>query len=171
MTVENCMQDAILTAMDRVVMPRIEISVRTITDSSGHGTSRVVKNPNRGDFTGNAENTPLLWVPSRLNLNIDQDHIDETRDIENFENGHLPALKPNSDGRAQAHHSSVGCHRCSKRTSSLLFTEKREKIRPGLTPEIFSADQLCFRLLFKLRLNAVLYLNVFEQRWFKAERC
>ena len=44
----------------------------------------VIQNPDRRDFTGNTENTPFMSASSRLDLNIDQDRIDESRDIENF---------------------------------------------------------------------------------------
>ena len=37
MTVENRMHDAILTAMDKVVNLRVEIAMRSITGSTGHG--------------------------------------------------------------------------------------------------------------------------------------
>ena len=62
MTVENCMHDAIFTAMDKVVIPRVEMAVRSITGSSGHGPNFVVQNPDRRNFTGNTENTPLMAI-------------------------------------------------------------------------------------------------------------
>ena len=60
----------------------------------------------RIDFTGNTENTPLTSASSRLDLNINQNSIDQTRDIENFEDGDFPALRPNYDRQAEAHHNS-----------------------------------------------------------------
>ena len=103
MIVKNRMHDAILTAMDKVVMPRVEMAVRSITSSSGHGLNSVVHNPDRNDSTGNTENTSLLSSSGRLDLEIGQDRIDETRDIENFEDGDFPEIKPNHDRRAHAH--------------------------------------------------------------------
>ena len=44
MTVENCMQDATLTAMDNVFIPQVEMGVRSITGSSGHEPNSVVQN-------------------------------------------------------------------------------------------------------------------------------
>ena len=38
-TVGNCIQDAILRAMDKLVIRRYEMAVRSITGSSGHGTN------------------------------------------------------------------------------------------------------------------------------------
>ena len=60
MTVVNHMHDAILTAMDNVVFLRVEMAVRSITGSSGQRPSSVVQNPDRRDFTGNAENTAVM---------------------------------------------------------------------------------------------------------------
>ena len=39
-----------------------------------------------------------------LGLNIDQDWINETRDLEIFEDGDFPALGPNYERQTQAHH-------------------------------------------------------------------
>ena len=105
MTVENCMHDAILTTMDNVLFPRVEKAVTAITGSSGQGPSNVVQNPDRRDFTGNNENTPTMSASSRLDLNVDQDRNDETRNVENFEDGDFAASRPNYDRRANAHHS------------------------------------------------------------------
>ena len=47
-TVENRMNDAILTAMDKVLIPRFETAVKSITDSSTHGLNSEVQKPDRG---------------------------------------------------------------------------------------------------------------------------
>ena len=91
--------------MDKVIIPRVEMAVRSITDSSAHGHDSVIENPDRYGFAGNAKNTPRLSASSRLDSNIDQNRIDETRDIENFKNCDFLALKPNCDRKAHAHHS------------------------------------------------------------------
>ena len=104
-TVKKCMHEAILTAMDEVLIPKIEIVVKSITGSSGHGINSEVQNPNRRDFLGNADNTTLVSASSRLDLNTNQDRIDEARNKENFEDGDFPALRSNYDRKAQAHHS------------------------------------------------------------------
>ena len=68
-TVEKCMHDAILTAMDRVVIPRVEMAVKSISGSSRHGPNSEVQNPDRRDFLGNSGSTPLMSASSRLDLN------------------------------------------------------------------------------------------------------
>ena len=71
------------------------MAVRTIAGTSGHGPNSVVQKPDRRDFIGNRGYTPLKWASSRLNLSIDQDEIDETRDSPNSEDVDFPALRPN----------------------------------------------------------------------------
>ena len=70
--VGNRVHDAILTAMDSVVIPRVYRAVRSVNESSGRGTSSVVRNPDQRDFTGNTENTRLMSVFSRKDLNFDR---------------------------------------------------------------------------------------------------
>ena len=70
LTVGNHMHDAILTAMENVVIQRVEMAVRSITGSSVQRPSRVRV---RKDFLENTENTPLMSASSRLDINIDQD--------------------------------------------------------------------------------------------------
>ena len=81
-TVESRRQDAVLTAFDNVVFSRVEMAVRSNTGSSGHGPNSVVHNPDKRDFIGNEQKTLLKSASTRLGLNIDQNRIDETRDIE-----------------------------------------------------------------------------------------
>ena len=46
----------------------------------------MVQKPDRRDFTGNTENTPLRLASSPLDLlNNEQDDVDETRDFDNSE--------------------------------------------------------------------------------------
>ena len=105
--VENFMHDAILTTMNDVVIARVNMAVKSITGSSGNGPNGKVQNPDRRDFTGNTENTLLRSASSWLKLNIEQDEIDETRDIDNSEDGDFPSTRLNYDRRAHAHHSRI----------------------------------------------------------------
>ena len=102
--VENRMHDVILTAMNDMVIPRVEMAVRSITGSSGNRPNSIGQNPDRRDFTGNTKTTPLRSTSSQLDLNIDQDIIDETRDIDNSEDGDFLATSLNYDRKAHAHH-------------------------------------------------------------------
>ena len=98
------MHDVILTAMSHEVIPRVEMAVRLITGPSGNGPNSIVQNPDRRDFTGNTENTPLRSASSRLDLNFEQDEIDESPDIDKFDDGDFPATRLNYDRRAHIHH-------------------------------------------------------------------
>ena len=89
-SVENRMHDAILAGLDKAVIPGVEMALRSITGSSGHGPNGEVQNSHRTDFLGNAGNTPLMSASGRLDLNINQDRKDETRNEENFEDGDFP---------------------------------------------------------------------------------
>ena len=106
-TVKNCMHDAILTAMYKMVIPRVAMAVSSITGSSGHGRNSEVQNPDRRSFLRSAGNTPLMSASDRLDLNTNQNRNDETRHEKNFEDGDFPALRSNHDRRTQAHHSRV----------------------------------------------------------------
>ena len=64
MTVENRMHEAIFTAMESGVIPRVEMAVRSFANSSGRGPSKVIHNPDREDFTENTENTSLMSTSS-----------------------------------------------------------------------------------------------------------
>ena len=120
MTVENGMHDATLTAMDKVVIPRAEMAVRSFTGSTGRGPYSLIQNLDHRDFTGNTKNTPLMSASSRLDLNIDQDRINETRGIQNFELRDFPALKPNRGRRAHFHHMVKGHNAPQKRIPEFL---------------------------------------------------
>ena len=103
-TVEKGRHDETLTAMAKVALPRVEIAMKSGTGSSGHGPNSEVQNLDRMVFLGNAINTPFMSDSCRLDLNTNQERNDETRNEENFEDGDFPALRPNYDRRAPAHH-------------------------------------------------------------------
>ena len=85
MIVKNCMHDAILTAIDNFVIPSVEMAVKSITGSARHGTSSEVQNPDRRYFVGNIRDTPLMSASRRLDLDIDLNKNDETRNDEVFD--------------------------------------------------------------------------------------
>ena len=80
------------------------MAVRSIRGSSGNGPTSVLQNPDRRDFPENTENIPLSSASNQLDLNIDQNIIDWTRDIDISEDGDYPATKLNYDRGANAHH-------------------------------------------------------------------
>ena len=50
MVVENRVHDGILAAMDNVIIPRVEMAVKSIIESSGRGAGSMVQNPDQRDF-------------------------------------------------------------------------------------------------------------------------
>ena len=121
MTVENCMHDAILTAMETVVIPWVEMTVRSITGSSEQRLSSVVQNTDRRDFTGNNENFPLLSASSRLNLNVEQYWDFEIRNVGNYEDGDFSALRAMYDRQPHTHHM-VTQRNAPRKTISKIIT-------------------------------------------------
>ena len=61
MTVENRTHDAILTAIDNVVIARIAMAVKSITGSTGRRINSEVQNPDRENFVWNIRNTRSGW--------------------------------------------------------------------------------------------------------------
>ena len=51
-TVEDRIQNAILTAVDNIVAPRIELAIRSINSSSGRDVTSVTANSERGEHVG-----------------------------------------------------------------------------------------------------------------------
>ena len=74
--VENRIHDAVLTAVNNVVILQVEMAIQSITSSSGNGPNSIFQNPGRIDFIRNTANAPLRSASSRLDLNIEQDKID-----------------------------------------------------------------------------------------------
>ena len=78
MTVENCMHDSILTAIKNAVIPRVEMAVKSITGSTGHGMNSEVQNPQGKEFLEIIRNTPFMSASSRLDLDNELYRNDET---------------------------------------------------------------------------------------------
>ena len=95
MVVKKLMFGAILMEVNILVMPRVEMAVRSITESSERGPNNVVQNPDQGDFTLNTKETPVMSASSRIDLNVGYDRNDETRNIESLDDGDFPASTPN----------------------------------------------------------------------------
>ena len=103
-TVEDTTQNAILTAIDNIVAPKIELAIRSINASSGRDVTSVTANSERGERMGiNAsfgdayENNNTLRVP---NVN------DETRQNIPDEVSELSVPETHFDRQPQTHHKS-----------------------------------------------------------------
>ena len=92
-TVEDRIQNAILTAIENIVAPKIELAIRSINASSGRDVTSVIANSERGErvginasFENASENNNTLRVPSvsdetRLNIpdEVGELSVPETR--------------------------------------------------------------------------------------------
>ena len=105
-TVEDRIQNAILTALDNIVAPKIELSIRSTNASSGRDVTSVSGNPERREHVGinasleNAsENNSTLGV---TNIN------DEPRRSFQDEVGESPVQGTQFDRQSHAHHIASG---------------------------------------------------------------
>ena len=92
-TVEDRIQNAILTAIENIVAPKIELAIRSINASSGRDATSVTANSERGErvginatFENASENNNTLRVPNvsgetRLNIpdEVSELSVPETR--------------------------------------------------------------------------------------------
>ena len=76
-TVENRVHEAILTAMESLVIPGVEIAIKSVNASSGRDADSVVPDPDQRDFSGNIESLQMI-ASNRINSNTDLNKIDET---------------------------------------------------------------------------------------------
>ena len=83
------MHDKTLPVIDNIIKPRFELIVRSITESTGQRP----QHPYQRHFSENTETTVLMSASSRIGLNTNQDGKDETRNVENSEDGKFPAKK------------------------------------------------------------------------------
>ena len=105
-TVENRIQNAILTAIDNIVAPKIELAIRSINASSGRDVANVTAISERGEhvainasFENASGNSNILHVS---NVN------DETRLIIPDEVSELSAPETHFDRQAHTQHSVSG---------------------------------------------------------------
>ena len=101
-TVEHRIQNAILTAIENIVAPKIELAIRSINASSGRDVTSVTANSERGErvginasFENASENNNTLRVP---NVN------DETRLNIPDEVSELSVPETRFDRQPQTHH-------------------------------------------------------------------
>ena len=78
--VKTRVQDAILTAVENFVIPRVELTMKSVNTSSGRQVDSVLLAPDRRDFSGSIE-CHQMTTQSRVNSDTDSNRIDETRDI------------------------------------------------------------------------------------------
>ena len=104
-TVEDRIQNAILTAIENIVTPKFELAIRSINASSGRDVTSVSANSERRERVGiNAS----FENPSRNNDTLDVSNAnDETRHNIPDEISELSVSETHFDRQAHTHHSTV----------------------------------------------------------------
>ena len=104
-TVEDRIQCAILTAIDNIVAPKIELAIRSINASSGRYVTNVIANSERGEHT--EIKTPFENASGNSNTLHVSNVIDETRN--NISDGVIELWVPETrfDRQAHTHHNTV----------------------------------------------------------------
>ena len=104
-TVENRIQNAILTAIDNIIAPKIELAIRSINASSGRDATSVSANSERREHVGTNAH---LENASGNNTTLGVSNVnDETRHNIPDEVSDLSVPETHFDRQAHAHHTST----------------------------------------------------------------
>ena len=101
-TVEDRIQSAILTAIDNIVAPKIELAIRSINASSGRDAINVNVNSERGEHVG--KGAPFEYASENNNALYISNVNDETRHKFPDEASELSILKTRFDRQTHTHH-------------------------------------------------------------------
>ena len=102
-TVENRVQDAVLTAIENIVIARVELAMKSANACSGLSVDVNVLAPYQRDFLGNIEDLQLT-ASNRINSRTDLIIIDETRGEIIAEGDDLLLNERNIDRQTYTHH-------------------------------------------------------------------
>ena len=104
--VEDWIQNAILTAIDNIVAPKIELAIRSINASVGRGVTSVSASSERGEHVG--INTPFDNASGDNGTQGVSKVNDETRHIITDEVSELSVPETNLDWQPHTHHMVTG---------------------------------------------------------------
>ena len=93
-TVETRLHDAVLTAIESLVVFRIELAMKKVNASSARDIDSVVSDPDQRDFSGKIDGLQMD-ASARKNSKTDLKKIDETRGIFTVEVGDLSVNERN----------------------------------------------------------------------------
>ena len=102
-TVEIRVQNAVLIAMENLVIPRVELAMKSTNASSGRSVDGNVLDPDQRDFSGNVEGLQMT-ASSRIHSHTDLNKIDETPGNITVEEGDLVVNEKNIDRQSHTHH-------------------------------------------------------------------
>ena len=95
-TDETRVQGLVLSVIDNIVIPRVDLAINSVNASSGHCIGSVVLDPDRGYFSGNDE-TFQMTTSDRSTSHADLNKIDETCDLTTLQGGHLLLNEKSTD--------------------------------------------------------------------------
>ena len=87
-SVKTRAQDAVLTAVESLVIPKEELAMKSANPSPGQNLDGNMPEPDQRDFSGNIEGLQMT-ASNRVNSQTDLNKIDETRGISAVELGDL----------------------------------------------------------------------------------
>ena len=102
-TLETRFQDAVLTAIENLVIPRVEMAMKSINASSGRNQDVNVMERDQRDFSGDIEDLRMT-ASSRINPYTDLNKIDKTRGNSALEVNDLVVNEKNIDRQTHTHH-------------------------------------------------------------------
>ena len=78
-SVQTRIQDAVLTAIENLVIPRIELAMKSANAPSERSVDGNVLEPDQRDFLGNNIESLRMTTSGKINSHTDLQRIDETR--------------------------------------------------------------------------------------------
>ena len=105
-SVETRVKDAVLTAIEILVIPRVELAMKSANPHSEQSVLCNVLQLDQRDFLGNIKGLRIT-ASSKMNSHTDFKRLDETRGKITVEEGDLLVNEWNIDRRTRAHHSSL----------------------------------------------------------------
>ena len=95
-SVETRVQDAVLTAIEILVIPRVELAMKSANAPSERNVDGIVLEPDQRDFLGKIESLRKT-ASSRINIYTDLKGIDKTRGNNVVEEGDFLVNEKNTD--------------------------------------------------------------------------
>ena len=111
--VDNVMttvETRVLTAIEILVIPRVEVAMKSTNASSGRCVDGNVLDPDQRYFSGNVEGLQMT-ASSRIHSRTEPNRIDETRGNITVEEGDLLVNEKNIDRQTHTHHRSSAVQR------------------------------------------------------------
>ena len=94
-TVKNRVRSPILAAIDNLVIPTVELAIRSATASSRPHPESVVNQAHQSNFPGNVLEAPHITDSSGLNSNTEKNSVDQNGGNTTVQAGDFPSIENN----------------------------------------------------------------------------